>query len=62
MKKNNLTNTKLISAMLVGISAMMAMSNPLTVYAEENPDSTNDQNTAESNTNEESGVTSEAKE
>ena len=62
MKKNNLTNTKLISAMLVGISAMMAMSNPLTVYAEENSDSTNDQNTAESNTNEESGVTSEAKE
>lgn len=60
MKKNNLTNTKLISAMLVGISAMMAMSNPLTVYAEENPDGTNDQNTAENNTNNESGVTSEA--
>ena len=34
MKKNNLIDKKVISAMLVGISAMMAISSPITAYAE----------------------------
>ena len=70
MKKNNLTNQKLISAMLVGISAMMSISSPITAYAQDDenniPDITPE--TAETSENEntesssEESVTTEAQE
>ncbi|SEG23935.1 hypothetical protein SAMN02910276_02257 [Butyrivibrio sp. Su6] len=70
MKKNNLTNQKLISAMLVGISAMMSISSPITAYAQDDenniPDITPE--TAETSENEntqspsEESVTAEAQE
>ena len=66
----SLTNQKLISAMLVGISAMMSISSPITAYAQDDenniPDITPE--TAETSENEntesssEESVTAEAQE
>ncbi|WP_026652223.1 hypothetical protein [Butyrivibrio proteoclasticus] len=50
MKKNNLVNKNIISALLIGISASMAFAQPITAFAEE-PEGDNNENTNEATTN-----------
>ncbi|SFB68232.1 hypothetical protein, partial [Butyrivibrio sp. YAB3001] len=39
MKKNNVTNKRLLTALSIGISAMMALQTPITAYANTDTDS-----------------------